>query len=334
MRCYIAVAPIGMVAVNEKKELIAYKFFDRANAFKEFESALANGQNFMEFVDELKAKGFEVDTSKENLACEWLKENFREIALKEFAKEKELNSFLNQFCIELTRKRISSLQRKDKLIIQVISAIKDLDKILNLMSERLREWYGLHYPEFEATHEKYAKAIINFGKRENFENFYFSIGMGFSEKDIEAVKEFARAFLMLYGLRENLEKYLEGLAKAEIPNLTEILGYSLASRLLASAGSLEKLAKMPSSTIQLLGAEKALFRFLRTKGKTKPPKHGLIFLSPYVSQAPKDLRGKIARLLAAKLALAARMDYYTKENKGKELKKDLEEKIKELREGK
>jgi len=158
--------------------------------------------------------------------------------------------------------------------------------------------------------------------------------MELSEKDAEEVARFADAIVTLFSLRDELDKYLKELVKEEMPNLYELLGHILAAKLLSAAGSMEKLAKMPASTIQLLGAEKALFRYLRSKGKTKPPKHGVIFLHPYIHRAPKKKRGKIARLLASKLAVAARMDYYTKEKKGKELKKELEEKVKEILEEK
>ncbi len=326
MKAYIMHFPFGIVAVDEGKRIIKIEFFSDPKKAAEIIESDEIDEKFKSFLEE---KGYTIAKAGGELQKE-LRERFREIAKEKF-NEKELNEFLNEFAIELTKLKISKLARRDKLIIQVASAIADLDKILNLMSERLREWYGLHYPEFEIeNHEKFAKTVAEKGKRENFEDFEFSIGMGFEEDDEKNVKTFAQRVYELYKLRDALDKYLEKMLKKEMPNLYALLGHVLAARLLAAAGSLEKLAKMPASTIQLLGAEKALFRFLRSKGKTKPPKHGIIFLSPYVAKAPKDKRGKIARLLAAKLAMAARMDFYTKENKGKELKKELEEKIKEV----
>ncbi len=330
MKAYVMRFPFGIVAVDEGKRIIKIEFFSDPKKAAEIIESDEIDEKFKSFLEE---KGFTLAKAGGELQKE-LRERFREIAKEKF-NEKELNGFLNEFAIELTKLKISKLARRDKLIIQVASAIADLDKILNLMSERLREWYGLHYPEFEIeNHEKFAKIIAEKGKRENFEDFEFSIGMGFEENDEKNVKTFAQRVYELYKLRDALDKYLEKMLKKEMPNLYALLGHVLAARLLAAAGSLEKLAKMPASTIQLLGAEKALFRFLRSKGKTKPPKHGIIFLSPYVAKAPKDKRGKIARLLAAKLAMAARMDFYTKENKGEELKKELEEKIKEVLEEK
>ena len=112
------------------------------------------------------------------------------------------------------------------------------------------------------------------------------------------------------------------------PNITAIAGPTIGARLLAKAGGLEKLARLPASTIQVLGAEKALFRALR-KG-TKPPKHGILFQHPWVHGTPRWQRGKIARVIAAKLALAARIDLYRGELV-KELVEKLKERIKEIK---
>ncbi len=329
MKCYIAKLPFGVVALDEKLNVIkVIKFSSPQQAARFF---FENDTPLMKKLEnEMKGKNYEIGEIDENLFKK-LREKEREIGIKVLENEKALNEFLNAFAVELAKLKISSIPRRDKLIIQVASAIADLDKILNLMSERLREWYALHFPEFDIeNHEKFAKTIAEKGKRENFDGFEFSIGMDFSEDDETNVKLFAQKVYELYRLRDSLDKYLEKMVKKEMPNLHALLGHVLAARLLAAAGSLEKLAKMPASTIQLLGAEKALFRFLRSKEKTKPPKHGIIFLHPFVSRAPKKKRGKIARLLAAKLAVAARMDYYTKEDNGKELKRELEEKIKEV----
>ncbi|MEM0320545.1 MAG: hypothetical protein QXS67_03955, partial [Candidatus Nezhaarchaeales archaeon] len=113
-------------------------------------------------------------------------------------------------------------------------------------------------------------------------------------------------------------------------NLKELIGPVLGARLIALAGGLERLAKLPASTIQLLGAEKALFRALRTG--SKPPKHGVIFQYPEIHRSPKWQRGKIARALAGKIAIAARVDFFTGEYIADELKEDLKNRIKEIKE--
>jgi nucleolar protein 56 len=123
-----------------------------------------------------------------------------------------------------------------------------------------------------------------------------------------------------------MDAYIETAAKRFAPNTSAIAGPALALRMLVLAGGLDKLAKMPSSTVQLLGAEKSLFRHL--KGQGRSPKHGILFSHELVQKAPHDMRGKVARLIAAKLALAARVDYFSKEDRSAKMRAELEEEVK------
>jgi nucleolar protein 56 len=185
-----------------------------------------------------------------------------------------------------------------------------------------------------SSHEKFVKLIAKFGSRDAIEDEKLerfkqkSMGIDFDKEDVKAVQKFPTQISELYKLRESLSKYLEKLVREIAPNFTEIAGPTLTAKFIARAGSLEKLAKMPSSTIQLLGAEKALFRYLRGRGK--PPKHGILYSHSLIQSAPKKFRGKIARVLASKLNMAAKIDFYSKEYKADDLKKDLEQKIKEV----
>ena len=129
--------------------------------------------------------------------------------------------------------------------------------------------------------------------------------------------------MILYEYRSDLNRYVSSLSEKVAPNISTLAGPVLAAKLIAKAGSLRRLAMMPASTIQVLGAEKALYRAVKTK--TRPPKHGLIFQHSYINGAPKGLRGKRARHFAAKLAIAARADAFTGNNIAESLKKDLEE---------
>lgn len=341
MKAYISACIAGVFAFDESKKLLSYKFFEKTpEVIAAGMTAFEKGRLFPEMeevIRRLKEKGFaemENSNSEKNIAVEHLKNSFRRLALElKFARtEQELNGLISAVALEQTKQKITKLERRDKIIVHTISAISDLEKIINLMSERLKEWYGLHYPEMRIEHEKLAEAVAKFGRREKFEDFKNSMGLMLGNEDINALQNYAKQLKQMYDLKKNLEKYLDELAKVEIPNTSELLGAVLAAKLLNAAGSLEKLAKMPSSTIQLIGSEKAMFRFLKSKGKKSlPPKYGLIFLSPYVSNAPADLKGKAARLLASKLTIAVRSDFYTKENRGAQLKKDLEEKLKEMK---
>jgi len=134
--------------------------------------------------------------------------------------------------------------------------------------------------------------------------------------------------LGLYELRENMEKYIDTAMEEVAPNMKALTGALLGARLISLAGGLTNLAKMPASTLQVLGAEKALFRSLKTG--TRPPKHGIIFQHPLLHEAKKWQRGKIARALAGKLAIAARTDVFGGRYIGEELKADLEKRVEEI----
>jgi nucleolar protein 56 len=333
---YLAISTIGLFVFNEKNELLKYKFFEKdPKIIAERLLSIERKEEIPE-ITALKRKFKDLITEQPNQATEYLRKNLRKIVFElGFVKDDaELNSILNKILITKTRLKISSLQRRDKLIIQTVSALNDLDKILNSMSERLREWYTLHYPELNVKdHEKFAELIAKYGHRKNFEDFTGSMGMNLEDEDIRIIQGYAKLLKELYTLRKDMEKYLRKIVSKEIPNLNTLLGSLLAARLLALAGSLEKLAKMPSSTIQLLGAEKSLFKFLRGRKIKKPPKFGLLFLHPDICGAKKELQGKIARLLSSKLTIAARADFYTKKDMSKKLLEDYRRKLKEILEG-
>jgi len=247
-----------------------------------------------------------------------------------FKTDEEFNKFMTDFGIRYSKKKIKTLFREDRLVIQSVEAIADLDKIVNLLSERLAEWFSLHHPEFtEENHEKFAESVVKYGNRKKFPGFKESFGQDLRKEDEAILKKYARQICEMYNLREELKRYVDKQMKRVAPNLEAVAGGLLGARLISLSGGLERLAKKPASTIQLLGAEKALFRFLRGRGKA--PKYGLIFSHPLVQSVPESKRGKVSRLLAAKIMLAARLDFYGKKNKGKEIKRELEKHVRLIR---
>lgn len=267
--------------------------------------------------------------------------------------EDEWVAFLNQVMLQATRIKLRSFAAKrDLLAIQAIRSIDDIDKTINLFASRMREWYSVHFPELDdliEDHKMYAAVVYEFGSREEitpeklrklgfsesralkiYDASRKSMGADLSEVDVERIRDFVNVILNLYELRDKLSEYLSQVMKEVAPNITELVGPTLGARLLSLAGSLEDLAKMPASTIQVLGAEKALFRALRTGGR--PPKHGVLFQYPEIHTAPKWQRGKIARAVATKLAIAAKADYFTGRFIADKLKKDLQERIAEIKE--
>lgn len=326
---YLVISIAGLFVFNEDKKLIKHKIFEKKS--EKIAEILITKQS--PEIEKLKKEFKDLVTEQPNKATKHFRENFRKIVLEsKFVKnEKELNQILNQVAIDKTMKEISKMERRDKLIIQSVSALNDLDKILNFMSERLREWYGLHYPEVEIKdHEKFAKQIAKFGTREKFENYSKSMGMELKGEDIKILQTYAERLAKLYGLKKELTDYLEKAVPEEIPNVNALLGSILAARLLTLAGSLERLAKLPSSTVQLLGAERSLFKYLKGRDAKRPPKFGILFLHPDISGSKKEYQGKVARLLSSKLTLAARTDFYTKRDITKQLVKDYKEKLKKI----
>ncbi len=210
-------------------------------------------------------------------------------------------------------------------IIQAVRSLDDLNQSANLVMERLRDWYALHFPELArmVNPERYLELIADHGRRDEMPlEVVESVGAELGGEDLEIVQDLARLTRSLNRRRSSLSEYLETKMTELAPNVTHLAGPVLGARLISLAGGLEELAKLPASTIQLLGAEKALFRHLR-KG-TKPPKHGVLLQHPWVHQAPYWQRGAIARGLASKLAIAARADAYSKRFVAEELREQVE----------
>ncbi|KAJ7568424.1 hypothetical protein O6H91_01G032300 [Diphasiastrum complanatum] len=220
-----------------------------------------------------------------------------------------------------------SPDKVDTMIVQAIGLLDDLDKELNTYAMRVREWYGWHFPELGKIIQdniQYAKAVKLMGNRTNGSNLDFSgilaeeveselkeavvISMGteVSDQDMVNIKALCDQVIALSEYRAQLFDYLRSRMNAIAPNLTVLVGELVGARLIAHAGSLINLAKHPASTVQILGAEKALFRALKTKSQT--PKYGIIYHASLIGQAPPKLKGKISRVLAAKSALSIRCD--------------------------
>jgi len=221
-----------------------------------------------------------------------------------------------------------SADKVDTMIVQAIGLLDELDKEINIYAMRVREWYGWHFPEMVKIvndNTQYAKCVLRMGLRTNCKNCDFSdilgdenvetnlketaeISMGteISENDMETIKELSEEVIQLSEYRMELYEYLKNRMNAIAPNLAIMIGELVGARLIAHAGSLLNLAKHPASTIQILGAEKALFRALKTKHDT--PKYGMIYNSSLIGQANSKHKGKISRILAAKTALSIRVD--------------------------
>ncbi len=185
---------------------------------------------------------------------------------------------------------------------EAVRALSDLDELLNLIGERLISWSSRDAPEIERDDPEAALEVAVSSDRP-------AIPGGLPEPEPEllaARRELAALFKTAQGTRQALEDALTQAVPRRTPNLVALLGPPLAARLLAKAGGLDRLARLPASTVQVLGAERAFFEHLR--GRAPPPRHGLLFLHPQIQGAPRGQRGKLARALAGKVAIAARID--------------------------
>jgi len=296
-----------------------------------------------------------LEVAKPSEAGEMLRRNLEKFAVKlKFVREgAELRDLMHEVSMELTKIRVrKAVEKRDLVVAQAIQTIDDIDKTVNLFMGRIREWYGLHFPELDRLvekHETYARLVTNLGRRENFVvedlekeglpkakadqiavSAEKSMGADLQEDDLIQIQALCKNTLQLYEARQSLEGYMDSIMDDVAPNIRSLAGSLLGARLIALTGGLSNLAKMPASTVQVLGAEKALFRSLKTGAR--PPKHGILFQHTLIHEAKRWQRGKMARALAGKLAIAARTDAFSGKYIGDNLKAGLEKRIKEIQE--
>ncbi|XP_076247864.1 nop5 ribonucleoprotein [Calliopsis andreniformis] len=270
--------------------------------------------------------------------------------------KKEMTAMALGLAHSLSRYKLKfSPDKIDTMIIQAVCLLDDLDKELNNYVMRCREWYGWHFPELGkiiTDNIAFVKTVKVIGTRENTVNSdlsdilpedveekvkeaaEISMGTEISEDDIINIQHLCDQVIEIFQYRAQLYDYLKARMMAMAPNLTVLVGELVGARLISHAGSLINLAKHPASTVQILGAEKALFRALKTKKDT--PKYGLIYHAQLVGQASTKNKGKMSRMLAAKASLATRVDALGEDGNfdlGAEHKAKLEARLRVLEEG-
>ncbi len=240
---------------------------------------------------------------------------------------------LNRAAILMARKKTGKTPR-DRLLIQAIRAYEDLVEIINNLYERLREWYGLHSYDLanRLSQKKLAEVVATYGdvREINMNTDIEGKVTGEVEpEDIRSIQSFARMLQEAIRESERLERYITRTMNEVAPNLSAVAGPLLGAKLISLAGGLDRLATMPSSTVQLLGAEPSLFIHLREG--TPPPKHGVLFQHPLVHGAPRWQRGKIARVLAGKISIAARVDFVGNRFVGDALREEVDRRVEEIK---
>merc|ERR1711936_139244 len=252
-----------------------------------------------------------------------------------------------------------NVNKSDNMIIQSIALLDQLDKDVNLFSMRIREWYSYHFPELvKIVNDNYmfAKCVKLLKNRKEmlekskeadiiasleeivmdsakakavYDASKMSMGMDVSPVDLLNIDMFATRVIALADYRKMVSSYLQYKMALVAPNLATLIGDTVGARLISHAGSLTNLAKYPASTVQILGAEKALFRALKTKGNT--PKYGLIFHSSFIGRAGSKNKGRISRYLANKCSIASRIDCFSEISTkpyGEKLKEQVEDRLK------
>ncbi|UCE38287.1 MAG: ribosomal biogenesis protein [Thermoplasmata archaeon] len=311
----------GTFLYENEKVVKSNLFPNNANEIAKRLKAVAN----KEILDEEKtlAEGQDrilvLDERLRILGGELIEEEMPDLSPDEFGFS---NDMLHEAMMILAKDKTQEPVSVNESVSQAVNALDDLMQSANMLSERLHEWYGMHFPEHRKVmkEEEFIELVIQECKKGGLDN----------EPDLEPISELARTLRDLHERMRVLEDYIKSQMEDNAANLSFLVGPIIGARLISKAGGLKRLATLPSGTIQVLGAEKALFRHLRDG--SNPPKHGLIFQHPLIHRAPYWQRGKIARAFASKIAIAAKLDEHSNKALGEDLKNDLLERIEEIKE--
>ena len=347
MECYITYCIKGFFALNGNNELIAEKLFPQNEIIErlvqidnkeivkeELEIIEEVSKDYDELIIESNKRLSDYENEKiriqtPNQAGDFLRNNYDEFDLN----SDEITEIYRNLAIYKIKKESAS---QDKHLIQAVNSIEEIDETISKLIERIREWYALYFPEMDVikNNETYIKLIsqnktkeeIIKAKPDAFPHSIIDLDDDIDSEDLEIMNNYANSIYELQKSRKNIEEYIDHKMNSIAPNLRLLVGPTLGAKLISHAGGIKRLAMYPSSTVQIMGAEKALFRHL--KSGDRPPKYGLIYQHPQVRGAKWWNRGKIARMLAGKISLAVRRDVFTKtinENVADEFKEKVEE---------
>lgn len=371
MRVNLYVSPVGLLAIGENELAVGRVFRGRpAERLRELQAGRPVPE-LEDFISDLKGRGVAEISCPDPMVAEAVRqvsdriavsmqgEQERKVRLDELAvraglvsSTSEYLSKLREAMITLTQESVKkAVARRDLMIVHAVKLLDDVEKQINTLYGRLMEWHGAHFPELREIIKdpySYARFVYEVGGRSRvthesvsavlgvkeagrvLEAAERSMGVDITEKDEDEMRRLARLIIEYTKTKGEIQEYIRSLMEIEAPNLSAIAGPTLGARLISLIGGLKELARAPASTIQVLGAERALFRFFKT-GKGAP-KHGVILQHPYLHSAPKWQRGKIARALATKISIAAKIDYFSSEDRSAELRKSLEDRIAEIKE--
>lgn len=367
-RVYMVETPVGLFLIDERMTFLRSFRFKNIENGRKWIKDLRSGKLDLEVTEVLRSylsAGYELvcedlelvhamsrDLGKgvvfeaPSRGGKWARENPEAVASYFSGLESDMLEAAKKLALKEAEEAVerASVDR-EKALVEAVKSYDVITKAINELAEKFRDWSELICPGL----------LSSFKGLESALRFIAELGMvGTSDKEqifilepseldrakailvraeetssTSVISAYAAALLNLMELREKTAKHIETLASEIAPNVTAVAGPSLAAKLITRAGGILELAKLPSSTIQVLGAERALFRAL--KFGSRPPKHGLIFQHPLVHSSPRRFRGKIARALAAKISLAVRIDAFRGEDVSEKLKRDLKVKVDEIR---
>ena len=287
--------------------------------------------NHDRIVDTVLYKDAHVFLRNENAKKQFLKKH----KMKEFfplcPKKKDLFKGFVEQNIGLTKKQIRDRISVDQFIGYAINNINDIERSTHVLAKRLREWCGVYIPEIVQKIDDNEKLVflLSRDRKKLLQEFLVneSMGINLDKGDLQPILSLAKRMKDLYALKEEHKKYLGSVLRKYTPNTVALIGVELTAELIELAGSLERLTKFPSSTIQMLGAEKALFKHLTKKGRC--PRHGVLVKHPFLANAKQRDHGKVARGLANAVLLCIKLDYFKGDTtKGAKLHRELQKKFK------
>ena len=331
MECYITYCVNGFYAFDSENKLILKKLFPETEIInrladvnekkivaEEIEMIEDLSKDYDEIIIESNKRLSDYNNDRiriqtPNQGGEYLRSHYSEFELD----DEKITDIYQKLAIYNIKMESAS---EDKHLIQAINSIDEIDETISKLIERIREWYALYFPEMDVikSNETYIRLIsqnetrekIIEAKPEAFPDNLLDLEDDINAKDLAIMNTYAKSIYELQNTRKEIEAYIDEKMQDIAPNLRLLVGSSLGAKLISHAGGLKRLAIYPSSTVQIMGAEKALFRHL--KSGDRPPKYGLIYQHPQVRGAKWWNRGKIARMLAGRISLAVRRDVFTK----------------------
>jgi len=343
MKCYVVGCFAGFLALDDDFNLLDYELFPPEELMEKWDETQEKdvnpdekllldkvGKLCDEIIIETRKSSYTYSNLKYNSKFtfqipskggDYLRSHLGEVLLETgfLDSVEELEDVVRNLAIQITERKLKeSSESDDLLLIQAIHAMDELEEAEVKLMERIREWYPIHFPELEEVrdHAHYVELVAEYGDRESIINAgvldldgSVSLGADLSPADLEVIQGFARTIKSIQDSKKSTADYVDGKMEEMAPNLRDLVGASLGAKIIAHTGGIKRLALLPSSTVQILGAEKALFRHLKTG--ERPPKHGLIYQHPDVRGSRWWIRGKVARALAGKISLAVRKDYFS-----------------------